>query len=82
MDRLGELIEAGVYSFKIEGRMKSPEYVAVVTRIYRKYIDEYMEKGSYHVTPEDRRELRRSLTEVVYLGLFDRKSGREADVPG
>lgn len=58
VDRLGELIEAGVYSFKIEGRMKSPEYVAVVTRIYRKYIDEYMEKGSYHVTPEDRRELR------------------------
>ena len=57
VDRLGELIEAGVYSFKIEGRMKSPEYVAVVTRIYRKYIDEYMEKGSYHVTPEDRREL-------------------------
>ena len=58
VDRLGELIEAGVYSFKIEGRMKSPEYVAVVTRIYRKYIDEYMEKGSYHVTPENRRELR------------------------
>ena len=65
VDRLGELIEAGVYSFKIEGRMKSPEYVAVVTRIYRKYIDEYMEKGSYHVTPEDRRELRQILTEVV-----------------
>lgn len=36
---LQELIKAGVNSFKIEGRMKSPEYVAGVTAIYRKYID-------------------------------------------
>lgn len=36
---LPELIKAGVTSFKIEGRMKTPEYVAEVTRYYRKYID-------------------------------------------
>lgn len=54
IDDLGSLIDAGVYSFKIEGRMKSPEYVAVVTRIYRKYIDEYLEKGFYRVSSEDR----------------------------
>lgn len=57
IDDLGTLIDAGVYSFKIEGRMKSPEYVAVVTRIYRKYIDEYLEKGFYRVSPEDREAL-------------------------
>lgn len=57
IDELGTLIDAGVYSFKIEGRMKSPEYVAVVTRIYRKYIDEYMVKGSYSVSSEDREAL-------------------------
>lgn len=57
IDELGTLIDAGVYSFKIEGRMKSPEYVAVVTRIYRKYIDEYMVKGDYTVSPEDRKAL-------------------------
>ncbi|MGN0673338.1 MAG: U32 family peptidase [Anaerovoracaceae bacterium] len=55
---LGDLIEAGVYSFKIEGRMKSPEYVAVVTRIYRKYIDLYIETGSLTVSEEDMEELR------------------------
>ena len=38
---IGELIAAGIDSFKIEGRMKSPEYVAGVTSIYRKYIDLY-----------------------------------------
>ena len=39
LDRLQELIEAGVCSFKIEGRMKSPEYVASVTRVYRAALD-------------------------------------------
>lgn len=39
--RIPELTNAGVDSFKIEGRIKSPEYVAIVTRIYRKYIDKY-----------------------------------------
>lgn len=57
IDDLGALIDAGVYSFKIEGRMKSPEYVAVVTRIYRKYIDEYLQNGFYRVSPEDREAL-------------------------
>ncbi|MCR5402523.1 MAG: U32 family peptidase [Butyrivibrio sp.] len=36
-----ELIEAGIDSFKIEGRMKKPEYSAGVTALYRKYIDRY-----------------------------------------
>jgi len=39
IDYLPRLISAGVTCFKIEGRMKPPEYVATVTRIYRKYID-------------------------------------------
>lgn len=36
-----ELIDAGIDSFKIEGRMKKPEYAAGVTALYRKYIDMY-----------------------------------------
>lgn len=39
IDILGDMINAGVTSFKIEGRMKSPQYVAIVTSIYRKYLD-------------------------------------------
>ncbi len=38
---LPELIEAGIDSFKIEGRMKKPEYAAGVTAVYRKYMDRY-----------------------------------------
>lgn len=57
IDNLGELIEAGVKSFKIEGRMKSPEYVAATTSIYRKYIDLYDKQGYYTVSEEDRKIL-------------------------
>lgn len=57
---LPELIQAGIDSFKIEGRMKSPEYVAGVTSIYRKYIDLYLEnpKKGYKVNPEDEQIIR------------------------
>ena len=55
---LPELIEAGIASFKIEGRMKNPEYVAGVTRIYRKYIDLYFdETQEYETDPADLKEL-------------------------
>ncbi len=43
IDNVGELIDAGVTSFKIEGRMKRPEYTAGVVSVYRKYIDLYEE---------------------------------------
>lgn len=42
LEILPEIIETGVYSLKIEGRMKKPEYVASVVAIYRKYIDRYL----------------------------------------
>lgn len=45
LEIIPEIIKSGVYSLKIEGRMKSPEYCAGVVSIYRKYVDLYMEKG-------------------------------------
>lgn len=46
LDSFPLLIEAGIDSFKIEGRMKSPEYTAGVVSVYRKYIDLYYSLGS------------------------------------
>ncbi|GKX30048.1 peptidase U32 [Vallitalea longa] len=55
---LPDLMKAGITSFKIEGRMKSPEYVASVTSIYRKYIDRYLcNKEKYKVDKEDEKKL-------------------------
>lgn len=51
------LINAGVMCFKIEGRMKSPTYVATVTRIYRKYIDLALSDKPYVIDSKDKKEL-------------------------
>jgi len=57
IEQLGQLSVAGVASLKIEGRMKTPEYVAVVTAVYRKYLDLYAKYGQYKVEPSDLRDL-------------------------
>ncbi|MEZ5329033.1 MAG: DUF3656 domain-containing protein [Verrucomicrobiales bacterium] len=51
---IAELIRAGVTSFKIEGRLKSPEYVAGVTAVYRKAIDAALGKTGDTITEKDR----------------------------
>lgn len=57
LEELGSFISSNVTSLKIEGRMKSPEYVATVTRIYRKYIDIAKSKPNYQVNESDKIEL-------------------------
>ena len=42
LELIPEMIESGIYSFKIEGRMKKPEYAAAVAFQYRKYTDLYL----------------------------------------
>lgn len=54
---LPRLIQAGVKCFKIEGRMKSPEYVATVTRIYRKYIDMVLNNNEFVIDEKDINDL-------------------------
>lgn len=71
IELLPELIEAGAYSFKIEGRMKSPLYTAGVVSVYRKYLDlaldcidrkrgatKHESASDYRVAEEDLRTLR------------------------
>jgi len=85
IDNLGEFAEAGVASLKIEGRMKSPEYVAVVVGIYRKYLDLYARDGWYEVSREDREALqqifnRGSFTDG-YLWKNPRRTILSGDIP-
>ena len=54
LEYVGNLIEAGVTSLKIEGRMKSPEYVYTVTKLYREAIDSYYKEGKVFI---DKNEL-------------------------
>ncbi len=59
LEYLGELIEAGVDSFKIEGRMKRPEYVYTVVKLYRKAIDEYCKGKKIDINESELLELRK-----------------------
>lgn len=57
LDFLPQLVKSGVSCLKIEGRMKTPEYVATVTRIYRKYLDMAISGSDYKVDYNDLQEL-------------------------
>ena len=86
---LPEMIESGIYSFKIEGRMKKPEYVAAVAFQYRKYADLYLKyyeecpaeedpaayaMKKYRVREEDRQML---LDGGFHTGYYHTQNGRE-----
>lgn len=76
---LPKLLEAGIDSFKIEGRMKSPEYVAGVTAIYRKYIDLYAKNPEeWHVKKEDLDFLSRLyVRSELGCGYYEKHNGKE-----
>lgn len=57
LEHIPDFINSGVDCLKIEGRMKTPEYVATVTRIYRKYIDLALSNQPYIVDENDKKEL-------------------------
>ncbi|MFD5021806.1 peptidase U32 [Paenibacillus odorifer] len=71
IDLMPELIEAGVTSFKIEGRLKSPEYVANVVSKYRKAIDRYFDGDMSKPSKEEVRELQQSFSRGFTHGFLD-----------
>lgn len=70
MDYLGQLIEAGVASLKIEGRMKSLHYIATVTNAYRKAIDEYYQYGKIIHLKEYKQEVLKAENRPTSIGFF------------
>ncbi len=80
IDIIPELIGAGIDSFKIEGRMKKPEYSAGVTSLYRKYIDLYYANPNkaLRVSKEDRKMLSELyLRTEISEGYYHRHNGKE-----
>ncbi|MDF2907776.1 MAG: hypothetical protein K0R34_3097 [Herbinix sp.] len=75
-----EMVEAGIDSFKIEGRMKRPEYAAAVSSMYRSYLDLYLEKGkaSYdeYLQSESFRQDMLTLQDVYNRGGFSEGYGK------
>lgn len=68
VDLIPDLVKAGVKSFKIEGRLKSPEYVTAVTRVYRKAIDAAMGKPTPEISSADRYALEMTFSRGLTTG--------------
>ncbi len=70
-EHIGHLIESGIDSFKIEGRLKHPEYVAGVVRIYRSLIDRYLENpADFQVSYDEQHTLRQLFNRGFTKGYF------------
>ena len=71
VEEIPRLVELGIRSFKIEGRLKSPEYVAAVTRVYRKAIDAALTNPQSKIQnpkSEDRYALEMTFSRGLYPG--------------
>ena len=80
IEMIPELIEAGIDSFKIEGRMKQPEYVYTVVSMYRKYVDLYLAKGrkGFQVSREDIKALQGIFRRRGYCeGYYKQHNGKD-----
>lgn len=64
------LIKLGIKSLKIEGRMKSPSYVAYITKIYRKIIDNYYSKKQTNLTQEELENIKSLYNRKLTKGYF------------
>jgi len=78
LELLPDLVRAGVASLKIEGRLKSPEYVASITRVYRGALDKLLkdrvppgpDAAAELVPPNDRYELEMAFSRGLFTGWF------------
>ncbi len=75
IELLPQIIEAGAASFKIEGRMKRPEYVAVVTSIYRRAIDSFL-AGDFHLPDNTLRDLKQIFNRDFTTAYLSDRPGR------
>ena len=78
LEVLPELVKVGVTCLKIEGRLKTPEYVANVTQIYRKALDRVMANLEHHtVFPEDQYNLEMAFSRGLHTGWFEGINNQE-----
>ncbi|MEI7733112.1 MAG: DUF3656 domain-containing protein [Verrucomicrobiota bacterium] len=77
VERLPELIRAGIASLKIEGRLKTPEYVANITRVYREALDQAGQAmnenpaATVRVSTPDRYDMEMAFSRGLYTGWLD-----------
>ncbi|WP_227021229.1 U32 family peptidase [Oceaniferula marina] len=71
VDLIPELVRQGVVSYKIEGRLKSPEYVAAITKVYRKAIDAAVAGEEDPITQDDRYSMEMTFSRGLSTGWLE-----------
>ena len=74
LEHIGSLIDIGVDSFKIEGRMKSKEYVYLVTKLYRMAIDSYIKNKKVYINEDDIKNLKKIFNREFTKGFLNNAS--------
>ncbi|TYP73796.1 peptidase U32 family protein [Paenibacillus methanolicus] len=83
LENVPDLIEVGVDSFKIEGRMKSLHYVATVVHAYRRAIDSYMaDPDNYELKEEWLHDIQKAANRPLNTGFFYDTPGAEDHIYG
>lgn len=82
IEHIPELVEAGIDSFKIEGRMKTALYVAVVTRTYRQAIDDYLKDEALYRSRMDyyKEEIAKCTYRQFTTGFFFGKPNHDTQI--
>jgi len=70
VDEIPELIKLGLHSFKIEGRLKSPDYITAVTSVYRKAIDRALANHPAPASKEDKYRMEMTFSRGLFSGWF------------
>ena len=82
LDNLKEILESNIDSIKIEGRMKSPQYVAYITKIYRTLIDKYYSNQEMSLSQEELTNLKKIFNRKFTKGfLFNDNKVANIDSP-
>lgn len=76
IDKIGELIDSGITSFKIEGRMKSPEYVGYITRLYREKIDSYYKEKILNIEQTELDNIKKLYNREITHGYLFNEFGK------
>jgi putative protease len=70
VDEIPELIKLGLHSFKIEGRLKSPDYITAVTTVYRQAIDRALAQQPAPASPDEKYRLEMTFSRGLFSGWF------------
>ena len=81
LEYIGDLIDIGIDSLKIEGRMKSKEYVYLVTKLYRKAIDSYVENKIINIDEEEINNLKKIFNRKYTKGFLNKEDNNNFTNP-